>query len=197
MSMYGYYRTRTFGQIFPDSTTFEDFYENCGIPATLYPGTVKVEGVDTPTEYKNYDIESIYALLCSEYFGAHINFASEDWFKLKLMQTIFSYGSTWQREMVLQDNLKNLSDENLLKGAKAIYNHASHPSQAPDTQYLEDLPYIDDQNTTNWKKEPLRAYSEVLSVLNDRLTKEFILKFKKLFIKFIYPNGTEFFESEE
>lgn len=197
MSTYGTFRTRTFGEIFPNVTTFKDFYTNCGIPATLFPGTETVQGVQVNTIYKNYDIDSIYSLLASEYFGAHISYSSEDWWKLKVMQTIYAYGNTWQREMAIQDKIKALSDEEIKKGAKAVYNHASHPSQEPDTQYLEDLPYIDDQNTTNWKKEPIRAFAESVVGLNDRLTREFLLKFKKLFIRFVYPTGPIFYKEGE
>lgn len=179
MSIYGEYRTRTFGEIFPDVTSFTDFYSSGPIPGRLLNGN----------DYSTYQADTIYTLLCSEYFGAHISMSSEDWFKLKVMQIIYEYGPTWQREMALQDKLLALTDDQLMTGSKAIYNHAAHPSTDPSTATLEELTYIDDQNTSNWKKERIRAFVDGSSGLDDSITRTFLNRFKKLFIKFIYPTG--------
>lgn len=178
MSSFGLYRTRTFGQIFPDSTSFSAFYNANPVPARL------MSGVD----YATYDISVIYGLLVSEFFASHIAFSSEDWFKMKLMQIIYEYGPAWQREMALQDKLMKLSDTDLVTGAKAIHNHAAHPSTAPATATLDEVEYIDDQSTTNWKKEKLKAYMDARNVIDDSVTREFISRFKKLFVRFIYAD---------
>ena len=176
MSNYGWFYTRTFGDIFPTATDFSNFYANNAVPARLLSGT----------DYSSYGIEAIYYLLLSEYFGAHICMSSEDWFKMKVMQIIYEYGPAWQREMALQDKLMRLTDSDLVTGAKAIHNHAAHPSTAPATATLEEVEYIDDQSTTNWKKEKLKAFMDARNVIDDSLTKEFLSRFKKLFIKFVY-----------
>lgn len=187
MSIYGTYRTRTFGEIFPDATTFAAAYSAGAVPGRLLTGT----------EYANYDINAIYSLLASEYFGAHISMSSEDWFTLKVMQIIFEYGPQWQREMALQDKLLKLSDDDLRLGSKAIYNHASHPSTEPSDATLEELPYIDDQNTTTYRKDKPKAFVDASLGLDDSITRTFISRFKKLFIRFLYPTGNLYYEGVE
>lgn len=187
MSIYGNYRTRTFGQIFPDLTTFKNFFTGCPIPNRLLTGT----------PYANYTIDAIYALLVSEFFGAHIAHSSEDWFKLRVMQIIFEYGPTWQREMVLQDKLMNATDADLRAGAYSLHNHALHPSTSPSTGTDEELTYIDDQNVNKWKKDYVRSFTDGSAALDDSATRRFINHFKKLFIKFIVPDGNIYYEEEE
>ena len=188
MSYYGNYYSRTFGEIFPDVDAFKDIYNSGVIPARLLTGT----------EYAKYDISAIYALLCSEYFGAHISMSSEDWFKLKVMQTIFEYGPQWQREMALQDKLLKLTDAELRAGSKAIYNHAAHPSTEPSTDTDDELPYIDDQNVTKYAKEKARAFAEGAAGLDDSATRRFVNRFRKLFIRFLYPTTEHiWYEGEE
>lgn len=184
MSTYGVYRTRTFGEIFPTTNDFTTYYAGNAVPARLLTGA----------DYATYQADTIYALLASEYFGAHIAMSSEDWFKLKVMQIIYEYGPQWQREMVLQDKLLKLSEDDVLLGSKAIYNHAQNPSTEPSTNTLEELTYIDDQNTTKWKKEKVRGYAEASQGLDNRITRDFLNKFKKLFIRFVYPTGPIFYE---
>ena len=187
MSVYGDYRTRTFGQIFPDLTTFQNFFTNCPIPSRLLTGT----------EYAKYDITVIYGLLVSEYFGSHIAHSSEDWFKLRVMQTIFEYAPTWQREMVLQDKLMKATDAELRSGAYSLHNHAMHPSTAPSTGTDDELTYIDDQNVNKWKKDFVKSFVEGSAGLDDSSTRRFINHFKKLFIKFIVPTGNTIYEEDE
>lgn len=183
----GAYTTRTFGEIFPSDDDFVEFYETCGIPAMLKYGT----------PYSNFDIRTIYALLCAEYFSSHIASANEDRFKLKVMQLIYQYGPTWQRELYLLDKIRDLSDEDMLKGSTAIYNHALHPDTEPATDAREFLKYIDDQNVSIYNKDQIKAWIENLSALDDRTTRRLLDKFKNLFVKIAYPGNTLYYESEE
>ena len=68
------------------------------------------------------------------------------------MSIIATYGTTWERKKAIQISLRNLTEEQLLQGAKQIYNHAYNPSTEPTTQELEELTHINDQNVTNNKK---------------------------------------------
>ena len=70
-----------------------------------------------------------------------------------------------------------LSDDEILIGSKAIYNHAFNPSVAPSTQNMTELPYINDQNTTNFKRSKLDAYTLLLELLETDVTEEFIDKY--------------------
>ena len=60
-----------------------------------------------------------------------------------------------------------------------------NPGTAPSTSSLEELPGIDDQNTTQYKKNKLDAYANLMGLLEKDVTEEFLSKFKSLFLKFV------------
>lgn len=188
---YGNFRTRTFSNIFPTVSDFTTFYANCGVPQVLFVS------VSPDTTYNKYDINAIYFLLISYYANSHIKSSDENRFKLQLMSIIYEAGPAWQREMVLQEKMMKLSDDDVLRGAKAIYNHAMHPDTAPSTGSLTELTYIDDQNTTNWQKEKARGYAEAMSYLDPNICSRFMAKFKKLFLTVLYPDAPLLYETEE
>lgn len=187
LSYYGGFRTRTFDQIFPDAATFVTFYETCGIPQVI-----KGDG-----DYADYDIEVIYILLAAEYMGCHIAPSSEDRFKLKMMTTLYEYGPIWQRDMTLQRKLLDMSDEKILEGGKAIYNKALNPDLDPSTGSLEELTYISEQNTTNYKKNAPDAYAQIRDGLMPMATRSFVERFRPLFIKVGYPDYPLLYVEEE
>lgn len=190
-SYYGNFRTRMFAEIFPDVDEFKDFYDDCGVPDVLLG-----DGTENDP-YANYDINAIYFLLISYYANSHICSSDENRFKLQLMSIIYEAAPVWQREMVLQDKILKLSDDDVLKGAKAIYNHAMHPDTAPSTGRLTELEYIDDQNTTNWQKEKAKGYAEAKDLLDPNICSRFMAKFKKLFITISYPDWPLLYATEE
>jgi hypothetical protein len=76
-----------------------------------------------------------------------------------MFSVIFQYGPTWEKKLDIQEKLRDLTEAEILAGAKAIYNHAFNPETTPSTASLEELNYINDQNITNYKKSKLEAYS--------------------------------------
>ena len=60
-----------------------------------------------------------------------------------------------------------------------------NPGTTPSTSSLEELPGIDDQNTTQYKKNKLDAYANLMGLLEKDVTEEFLSKFKNLFLKFV------------
>ena len=186
-SYYGNFRTRTFANIFPTVSDFTTWYSTCGVPDVLLTGT----------DYAKYSISAIYFLLISYYANSHIKSSDENRFKLQLMAIIYEAGPVWQRQMYLQDKAMKLADDDVLRGAKAIYNHAMHPDTEPSTGDLEELTYIDDQNTTNWQKEKARGYAEAREFLDPNICSRFMQKFKKLFLTVLYPDRPLLYETEE
>lgn len=174
----GSYRTRTFSDIFPDVGTFVQFYNQCGIPKML----------KTSEEYENWSINTIYVLLMAEFANSHIKSSAENQFKLRVMVTIFEYGETWQRDMYLQKKLLDMSDVEILEGSKAVYNRALNPENTPSTNALEELTYINEQNTTNYRKNRPDAFNEIRNSLKPSTTKYFIDKFRPLFVSVAYPD---------
>ena len=170
-SYYGNYRTRTFSDIYPDSTEFIADYK------TLFPDTMA-----------DSDLERAYNLLLGRYMNSHIVNSDENQFKIKMFGIMFGYGPTWAKKIEIQAKLRNLSESEIVAGSKAIYNHANNPSTIPSTASLEELLEIDDQNTTTYKKSKLEAYGTLWEILNNDVTSAFLNKFKVLFIVIAQPD---------
>lgn len=170
-SLYGNYRTRKFTDIYPDVTTFTNDYNNIGIPTTI----------------TSENISTLYYLLYAKYGNSHIANSDETQFKYKLFGTVFSYGPTWEKRLDMQNELRTMSDDDLIKGSKQIVNHSYNPSTAPSTATLEELTTINEQNTNNYKRSKLDAYAFLWDLLATDVTTEFINKFKSLFLVIVEP----------
>lgn len=59
----------------------------------------------------------------------------------------------------MQNELRTMSDDDLIKGSKQIVNHSYNPSTTPSTATLEELTTINEQNTNNYKRSKLDAYA--------------------------------------
>lgn len=173
-SYYGRYRTRKFTDIFPDANTFLNEYNGNGIPTTI-----NSESELTPT--------LLYYLLYANYGNSHIASSDENRFKYKLFSIVWQYAPTVDKELNIQKKLRTLSDDELIKGSKQIYNTASHPGTDPATTSEEELQYIDNQNTTNNMRGKLEAYEFLTSLLKKDVTAEFLNRFKDLFLKYVEP----------
>ena len=180
-SYYGGYRTRTFSQIYPELETFLDYYKTGEIPKEL----------------KDESIKTLYYLLYAKYGNSHIAYSDENQFRYAVLSTIFMYGPTWERRLEIQRDIRKLNDDELRAGSKAIYNHAYNPGQAPTTASLEELDYINDQNTTNYKKSKVSAFADVMAILETDVTERFIGQFKKLFITIVAPDYPLLYETIE
>ena len=181
-SYYGNFRTRTFANIFPTVSDFTTWYSTCGVPDVLLSGS----------DYTKYNINAIYFLMISYYANSHIKSSDENRFKLQLMAIIYEAAPVWQRQMYLQSKILALADDDVLKGARSVTNHAMHP----DTSSLEELTYIDDQNTMNWVKDKAKGFAEARDYLDPDICSRFMAKFKKLFLAVLYPDHPLLYESD-
>ncbi len=100
---------------------------------------------------------------------------------------MFQYGPSWEKKLEIQEKLRALSDEEIAKGSKAIYNTALNPSSEPTTQSLEELQYINSQNTTNYKKSKMDAFTQLWGLIDTDVTGDFINRFKVCFKQFVRP----------
>ena len=89
----------------------------------------------------------------------------------------------------------DLDSDTLLQGAKAIYNRALNPETNPTTASLEELTYINEQNTTNYKKSKMDALTQLWNLIATDVTESFLERFAPLFKKIWNPGIL--FESEE
>lgn len=179
-SLYGNFRTRTFSDIFGSAEQFINEFD-----ATVFSANIT-----------DINLDLVYALLYSRYGNSNIASSDENQFKYKLFSTIFMYGPAWQKRLDIQKKLMELSDDEIVKGATAIYNQALNPSQAPSTQTLEELTYINQQNTTKYKKSKLEGYAILEELIKTDVTEAFIGKFKKLFITIVEPDYPLWYKTE-
>ena len=168
------YSTKTFAQVYP---SYEKFKEDYDALITLVSG-----GVQPLT---NANAQATFYLLFARYGNNPIVNFDITQFKMKLMSVIATYGPVWEKKKAIQKSLRDLSEAELLQGAKQIYNHAFNPSTEPSTQELEELTYINDQNVTNNKKAKMEAYSILWANLHVDATDEYLNKFKNCFSRFV------------
>lgn len=175
------YNTILFTQIYNEVETFIEDYKTNGLPTTI----------------TDESATTLFYLLFARYGNNPIANLDITQFKYKLFATVFQYGPTWEKRLDIQSKLRNLSEADLLAGSKAIYNHAYNPSTQPGTSSLEELSYINDQNTTNYKRNKLEAYTVLMGVLETDVSEEFINKFQPLFKQFVEDERPLLFITEE
>lgn len=165
------YNTVLFNELWPSYNDFKSSLAN-----SLFADRLEI------TEKS---LELTYALLASKYANNPIANNDINQFYNKMFSIIFQYGPTWEKRLDIQKKLRTLSDEEILRGSKAIYNNALNPDGSPATQSLEELPRINSQNTTNYKISRMDAYSQLWELLKVDVTTEYIDKFRYCFKQFV------------
>jgi hypothetical protein len=139
---------------------------------------------------------TIYYLLVARYGENPIANNTEDLFKTKLFARIYAYAPLFFRKRQIQDTLRSLTEDEIRLGSKQIYNHAFNPSTTPTTATLEELEFINDQNTANNKKGKLDGYMLLWSMLSSNEVEDFLKKFKSLF-QFYLDREVPYWYNEE
>ena len=170
-SVYGNYRTRKFADIWPSADAFIQDYQASAIPQKL----------------KVADATTLYYLLYARYGNSSIANSDENQFKYKIFSTIYIGGATWAKKQEIQDKLREMTEDDILAGTKAIYNHAFNPQTAPPTNTVDELEYINEQNTTKYKKSKLDGYALLWAILNDGVTETFLREFRYHFLVVVEP----------
>lgn len=171
MNLLPQYDTKLFTDIYETVNDFCYDYQHVGIPTTISVNNAM----------------TLYYLLYSKYGNSPIANFDENQFKYKLFSVIFMYGPAWEKRLDIQNELKALKADDLLQGAKVINNHALNPETDPSTATLTEIPYINEQNTTNYTKSKMDAYGQLWSLISSDVTAEFLNKFNICFKKFVKP----------
>ena len=162
---YQVYRTNTFQEIWDSAEKFVAEYKANGIKTTI----------------SDENCTTLYYLLYAKYGNNPIASSDENRFKYAVWATIFKYGPTWEKRLEIQDKLRALSEDDLLRSGKSIFNHAYNPSTEPSTGSLEELPGINEQNTNQYVKSKIDAYGSLMELLMTDVTEQFLGEFRKLF----------------
>ena len=176
MNLCNNFRTRTFGEIFyptdKEKTSYDTFKEKID------------EASGIPLLIKEESLQTIFYLLYAAHAADHIASNDESQFLYKLQSIIFMYGPTWEKRLEVQSQIRQLDLTELSKGGEAIFNSAQAPGTS--TAGLVDsegkLDFLNGQNTETRKRGIAETYATLLALLETDVTKEFIDKFKKLFV---------------
>ena len=171
-SLYGNFRTRTFSNVFGDFETFKKEWENTPFPALIQ---------------EKLELEVIFMLLYSYYGNSSVAASDENRFKYKLFSIIFSKAPAWQKEVQIQNEIRNLDLKEFQKGTKSTVNNATNPSTEPSTVDTEELPYVNTQNVSKTERSKADGYALLISLLKENETEKFMNSFQNLFLKIVMP----------
>ena len=152
-SMKPMYDTNLFCEIWNSSDSFLADYNNTGTEFTN----------QVPTTISQENALMTYLLLFSRYGNNPIANYDVTQFKNKIFTLIWQYGPAWEKRLSMQEDIRNLTLQEITTGTKTdwssegtqsqnntgtdttINNHAFNPSTAPSTQDTNELNYIDQQ----------------------------------------------------
>ena len=178
---YGTFRQQKFVDTYPTVEEFINDYNNVGLPTTITDESASV----------------LYYLLYAYYGNSVIASSDLNRFRYNLFSIIWQYGPTWEKRVEIQKKLRELTDDEIFTGSKQIANHALNPSTAPSTASLEELTYVDAQNTMSWKRSKLEGYNQLMSLLDNDVSADFLRQFRKLFLTIVEPEAPLYFVTDD
>lgn len=173
------YATKVFRDVFPDYETFKEYYLNSG----LSDGEEDVPNKKT------------FTLILFEYSDSHLCL-SEESFKQKFSNDIYTFYKEFERTTKSIDELMNLTDQEIAKGDILVTNYADIPENESSTD-IEEVDFITSQQKMINKKGILQVKKEQLSNKRVYTVKTFLNRFRHLFIKIISPAYTFVIEENE
>lgn len=188
MSRLPSYDTKLFCEIYDEASDFVADYKASG----LYDAT----SGHLNNSLSDEKATTLFYLLYAKYANNPIANLDENQFKYKMWSIIFKYGPAWEKKLDIQNKIRELTEDEIRLGSKAIYNHAYNPSTEPSTASLEELTAINEQNTTNYKKSKVDAYMALWQIVVSDVTEAFIKKFEPLFKQFVTPERTWIYVQE-
>ena len=178
------YNTKLFNQVWSNSTDFKADY-------TSYE-----TGISNLNKVDDKYVVLTWQLLASKFASTPIRSDSVDQFKLAVFGIMASEAPTWARRLELQKSVRDLTEADLLAGETSIANRAENPDEAPTTNTMDELTYINVQTTSKQKRSKIQAYAMLDSLLQDDLCETYVHRFNSLF-KRVYVPATYVYTTEE
>lgn len=175
------YNTKLFREIWPDFDAFLTDYSNCPLKSSELAGTEN----------------TIYGLLFANFANDSIASMDVDQFKWKVFERIFNFGPTWKKRLDIQNKIRNMSEDELRVGGRDISNFTINPNTGPSTSSLDELTEVSQQTSRNRKRGRLDAYANLMGLLDEDVTADFVQRFRSLFRKFVSPLCTHIYPNEE
>lgn len=179
-SPFGNFRTKKFSDFWNSADKFLSDYKAQQIKIDL----------------SDENIINLFYLLYARYGNSTIANFDENQFKYSVWGIIFQYGPTWQKKLDLQKKIRDLTENELSEGNKTIQNHAFNDGTPPTTKSLEETNFINDQQTTNFKRSKMNAYQLQWQLLETDVTEQFLSKFKDLFLRIVQPYSPLYYKTE-
>lgn len=179
------YNTKLFKEVWESPTDFSTDVNASGIPVLFNSQT------------KAATLTTLYWLLYARHGNDPIANLDINQWKYRVYSIIFQYGPTWEKRLDLQKKVRELTLDDLKKGSKAIYNKALNPSSDPSTDTLEEIEFINEQNTTNYKRADVEAYALQWDAMKVDITETFLRQFDKLFKTFVSHEHPTIYVEEE
>lgn len=180
-SLYGNYRQVKFTDIYETADAFLADYGGIGLPKTISDETAT----------------TLFYLLYGRFGNDVIASSDTNRFKYRLFSIVWQYGPAWGKKLDIQKKLRDMTEADILTGSRQIYNTASHPATEPGTDTDEELPFIDNQNTSKARRGKLEAYDMLYHMIDTDVTQEFLNKFQKLFLTIVEPEEPLYYITED
>lgn len=177
----------TFSQLWETADSFVATYNSTGLPKEPY--------VDDKT------LKLIWTLMTGRFADSTIKpYNTQGAFKVRFMSKVWQYAPAWKKELDIQNKLREISLEDgseLYVGSTAIYNTALNPGTSPSTDNLEELNFINSQNTTKYKKSKLEGLALLTDLIKSDVTEAFLRKFDSMFKTILYSGRNLLYVTEE
>lgn len=178
---------KTFYQVYGDYASLQADFESRGLNSLGFPS------------------EFPWAVFYTLMYGRHGNAVIvspdsglEPW-KSRFCSIVWQFGPYWLKETNIQTTLRDLSDEDLLKGSLVVSSNALNPAEKPTGTFPDmDVPKVDtiqQQATSQSRRSKMDAYATLSALLRTDVTERFLIRFDSLF-KTIYANDCDCGEDE-
>lgn len=179
-SDFGNYITKTFCDTFENVTEFIEFVKNSEVDVDMQESS----------------LTTLYYLLYGNYGNSSWANPDETQSCYKMLSIIFMYGPTWEKRIQIQKEVRAMTINDAISGGRSINNQSSNPSTKPTTSTMEELLTIDNQYVNRFEKSKVDGYAYLMTLLKTDVTKEFLDRFKVLFIAIVAPQEPLYYETE-
>ena len=134
----------------------------------------------TVDDYLSEQLTNLYFLLYARYGNKHFANMDINQSEYKVFSTIWMYGPSWAKEVQLQEQLRNLTDDELAAGNITLNNTVLNEGTVVNdpTKMLDRL---NDQRASVTQRGRIERINSVLMLLKDDVTEKFLDRFKPIF----------------
>lgn len=128
-----------------------------------------------------------WQLIASKYGNTPIRSNSVSQFKMSVFGIMFSEAPTFVKKLENQKKIRDLTEAQLEAGETSISNSAANPDEEPTTSTLDELKYVNHQNTVKQKRSKIQAIAMQTALLEEDLSESYVRKFASLFARVYVP----------